>query len=92
MMGDGESIAFARDLLDAFRRAGWNLPNLGFGQMFNPSAPPGLTFIVHSDAEIPPSATALMAWFSVAGIGGTYESDAANVVKGEFKLIVGYKP
>jgi hypothetical protein len=95
MADDAEGIRLTMDFVDAFRRAGWDLPNCGFGQR---AFQPAFGFVIQvcswcASDPLPTVATDLISCLSSLGLGvTTVEQDPNGVLDCPLKLIVGFKP
>jgi hypothetical protein len=92
ILGDPESTTLALDLVDVFRRAGWNLPGSGFSQAIYSGLPRGVIVKIHSqqEAELPQIARLVEALYRL-GLERSGEIDP-NVGSGEFRIIIGARP
>jgi hypothetical protein len=89
--GDNEGIAYANQLNEALKTAGWPTTELRAPLQVGGSNPSGFGIVVHSKAATPRYAIALLSAFINAGITiGFIESD--TIPEEEVVLLIGNKP
>ena len=90
VLGDGEGIAFANDVVEVLRAAGWEVDGVNQGA-FTPTNPVGFFVRVRSAVNAPPYIRALLEAFNSTGI----RLDAAEVptmAENVVAIVVGNKP
>jgi hypothetical protein len=92
ILGDSESAALAWDLVDVFRRAGWDLPGSGLNQTVYSAPIRGVIIKIHcrEEAELPQVKRLIESLYRV-GLERTGEIDP-KIASGEFQIIIGSKP
>ena len=89
--GDNEGIAYANQLNEALKEAGWPTTKIRAPLQIGGSNPVGFGIVVHSKATTPQYAVALLFAFKNAGINiGFIESD--TIPEEEVVLMIGNKP
>jgi len=89
--GDNEGIAYANQLNEALKEAGWPTTKIRAPLQVGGSNPSGFGIVVHSKAATPRYAVALLSAFINAGINiGFIESD--TIPEEEVVLLIGNKP
>jgi hypothetical protein len=89
--GDNEGIAYANQMNEALKTAGWPTTEINAPLYIGGSNPIGFGIAVHSKATTPQYAVALQRAFINAGINlGGIESD--EIPEGEVWLMIGNKP
>jgi len=68
VLGDGEGFAFASEIDDVLKAAGWPTTGVNQGVYAGGANPVGFGIVVRSAAEAPPYASALLNAFTVAGV------------------------
>ena len=91
VLGDGEGFAFATQVDEALKAAGWPTTGVNQGVYGGGANPVGFGVVVRSAATAPPYAAALKRAISTAGIpvGGAQN---AELPEGAVVLLIGNKP
>lgn len=90
VLGDGEGLAYANQLDEALKAAGW--PTTGINQgAYDRSNPVGFGIIVHSKATTPQYAVSLQRALTDAGILAP-GLENASTPEGDVVLMIGNKP
>jgi hypothetical protein len=89
VLGDGEGLAFAKDIDDVLKAAGWET-NFGQG-VYSGGNPVGFGIVVRNAISAPPYATALQRAFFSVGIPVAGEENP-QLNAGDIQIIVGNKP
>jgi hypothetical protein len=91
VLGDGEGFAFATQLDETLKVAGW--PTNGVSQVVygGGANPVGIAIVVHSSATAPPYAVALQRAFAEAGLP-IVGVEQAGKSEGSVELLIGNKP
>lgn len=91
VLGDGEGFAFATQLDDALKAAGWPTTGVNQGVYGGGANPIGFGIVVHSAATAPPHAAALQQAFTTAGFP-LADAEQAAIPKDNVVLLIGNKP
>jgi hypothetical protein len=91
VLGDGEGAAFANQLNDVLKAAGWSTSGVSLAAFVGGPNPTGVRIVVKSVATAPPYAAVLQQAFERGGlpVDGAVDSSAAE---GVVLLLVGNKP
>ena len=91
VLGDGEGFAFATQLDEALRTAGWPTMGVNQGVYGSGSNPVGFGIVVRASATAPPYAASLQRAFTDAGfpLAGAEQS---ALPEGSVVLLIGNKP
>lgn len=90
VLGDGEGLAFANQIDEVLKAAGWTTTGVSQG-VFTPTNPAGAGILVHSGRTAPPYAGALQHAFGSVGLplGGL---EQGQLPEGKVQILVGVKP
>lgn len=91
VLGDGEGFAFASQIDDVLKAAGWPTTGVNQGVYAGGANPVGFGILVRSAAKAPPHAGALQHAFTAAGmpLAGAEQS---SIDEGTVILLIGNKP
>lgn len=91
VLGDGEGFAFATQIDDVLKAAGWTTTGVNQGVYGGGANPIGFGIVVHSAATTPPHAGSLQSAFTAAGFPLNGVEQPA-IQEGLVVLLVGNKP